>query len=280
MKPIIKYRGGKTKDIPFFQQYIPHDYHTYFEPFLGGGALYFLLEPERAVVNDINDKLITFYQDLRDNYDRFVLECEAISRDYTLNRAAFDRLKKEYPTTHVDDANEVLYYRIRDMFNGKIPLEYCYAMLYYFINKTAYSGMIRYNAAGDFNVPFGRYKSFSGDAITREHQLLLQRTTLLNTDYENVFGMATENDFMFLDPPYDCIFNDYGNDGGFNEMEQRRLAENFRNLNCRCLMVIGETPLTRELYHNNIIDRYDKRYSVNIRNRFQAAATHIVVANY
>ena len=75
MKPIIKYRGGKTKDIPFFQQYIPHDYHTYFEPFLGGGALYFLLEPERAVVNDINDKLITFYQDLRDNYDRFVLEC-------------------------------------------------------------------------------------------------------------------------------------------------------------------------------------------------------------
>jgi len=280
MKPIVKYRGGKSKEIPFFEQYIPRDYHTYYEPFLGGGAVYFTLEPEHAVVNDINDKLISFYRDLRDNFDRFVAECNKVSQEYTINRAAFDRLKEQYPTTHVEDANEALYYKIRDMFNGKIQSEYCYSLLYYFINKTSYSGMIRYNASGDFNVPFGRYKSFNGDVVTQEHCDLLKRTQLFNTDYEEIFGMATENDFMFLDPPYDCIFNDYGNEGGFNEEEHRRLAANFNNLNCRCLMVIGETPLTEELYRNHIIDRYDKRYSVNIRNRFQSAATHIVVTNY
>jgi DNA adenine methylase len=113
--------------------------------------------------------------------------------------------------------------------------------------------------------------------------MLLQNTTILNTDYSNVFNMANANDFIFLDPPYDCIFNDYGNidmKNGFDEEQHRRLAIDFRNLPCRALMVIGKTPLTEELYGEFIRDEYFKNYAVNIRNRFKADAKHIVVTNY
>ena len=88
---------------------------------------------------------------------------------------------------------------------------------------------------------------------------------------------------MFLDPPYDCIFNDYGNIesvNGFDEKEQRRLASAFRELKCKAMMVIGKTPLTIELYEDLIKDEYLKSYAVNIRNRFKSEAKHIVVMNY
>jgi DNA adenine methylase len=93
--------------------------------------------------------------------------------------------------------------------------------------------------------------------------------------------MATPNDIMFLDPPYDCIFNSYGNlEKDFDDDEQRRLAEDFKNLNTRALMVIAKTPLTEELYKKYIIDEYDKNYSVNIKNRFKSEAKHIIIKNY
>ena len=95
--------------------------------------------------------------------------------------------------------------------------------------------------------------------------------------------MALGDDFIFLDPPDDCIFNDYGNIdmmNGFGEDEHRRLAADFRNLPCRALMIIGRTPLTEELYHGFIFDEYYKSYSVNIRNRFKNDRMHIVVKNY
>ena len=88
---------------------------------------------------------------------------------------------------------------------------------------------------------------------------------------------------MFLDPPYDCIFNDYGNIeavNGFDEAEHRRLASDFRNLKCKAMMVIGKTPLTVELYGDLIKDEYFKSYAVNIRNRFKSESKHIVVTNY
>ena len=95
--------------------------------------------------------------------------------------------------------------------------------------------------------------------------------------------MCNVDDFIFLDPPYDCVFSDYGNveyKEGFNEDNHRKLAEDFKNLSCKSLMVIGKTPLTEELYKEFIIDEYKKTYAVNIRNRFKSEAKHIVVANY
>ena len=284
LKPMIKYRGGKSKEIPTLIWQIPHFRGRYIEPFFGGGALFFYLEPQRAIINDINTALMMFYDGVRNNYSKIREELDEIEQLYTINRAEFDKLKALHPKDRVEDKNEELYYHLRDQFNGIKEKEYSDAVLYYYINKTAYSGMIRYNAQGEFNVPFGRYKSLNTKSVTLLHSRLLQRAELLNTDYSNVFNISDDNDFMFLDPPYDCIFSDYGNityrDDGFNENEHRRLAEDFKNLSCKTLMVIGKTPLTEELYHKYIQDEYEKNYAVNIRNRFKSSATHIIVANY
>jgi DNA adenine methylase len=95
--------------------------------------------------------------------------------------------------------------------------------------------------------------------------------------------MASKNDFMFLDPPYDCVFSDYGNaehKDGFNEKDHIELAKQYKNLNCKALMVIGRTPLTEKLYKDYIVDEYSKSYAVNIRNRFKSKASHILITNY
>ena len=98
---------------------------------------------------------------------------------------------------------------MRDFYNEKHFNEACpysYASVYYFINKTAYSGMIRYNSSGEYNVPYGRYKTLGIDCVTRNHSELLKSADIFNADYSSVFEMAQPNDFMFLDPPYDCVF--------------------------------------------------------------------------
>lgn len=283
MKPMIKYRGGKSKEIPNIMWYVPRFSGRYIEPFLGGGALFFYLEPRKAIINDINEKLINFYRGVRDDYPKLREELSEIERIYTQYRNEFEALKTQHPDERVEDRNEEMYYHLRAQFNGTEKQYYSDAALYYYINKTAYSGMIRYNSSGEFNVPFGRYPHLSTDSVTIRHSLLLQRSEIHNQDYNNIFKMANEEDFMFLDPPYDCTFSDYGNQeykDGFNEEEHRRLAKAFYELPCKAMMVIGRTPLIEELYGNDIVDEYDKSYSVNIRNRFKSEAKHVIIMNF
>lgn len=283
MNPMIKYRGGKTKEIPHFIDYIPRKFDTYFEPFLGGGAVYFHIEPQKAIINDINSKLISFYLAVRNNYPTLREQLNTLQDIYTKNQKEYKILKDKTPELRVENKNEALYYMLRDMFNGKISPQYLDGVLYFFINKTAYSGMIRYNSNGDYNVPFGRYPNFNTMLVTSEHSKLLQNAEIYNKDYSEIFAMSKADDFMFLDPPYDCIFNDYGNIdmmNGFDVEQHRRLASDFYNLSCKTLMVIGKTPLTVDLYGKYIKGEYDKSYAVNIRNRFKSEAKHIIVANY
>ena len=282
MNPVLKYRGGKSREIPRFLQYIPDDFNRYFEPFFGGGAVYFYIEPDNAIVNDVNDRLMTFYRQLRDNYSEMRRQLDELQQQYEANQVAYKKLKVQSPDIRVPNANEDLYYHIRDLFNN--PDETLLdGVIYFFINKTAYSGMIRYNNSGEYNVPFGRYPNLNTRLVTMQHSELLQGAELYSVDYQQIFDMAQEDDFMFLDPPYDCAFNDYGNVdmmNGFDEAEHRRLAADFRALTCRALMVIGKTPLTEELYEGFIFDEYYKNYAVNIKNRFNNDKMHIVVKNY
>jgi DNA adenine methylase len=283
MKPLVKYRGGKSNEIPNIERHIPRYKGRYIEPFFGGGALFFHLKPKQAIINDINSKLIAFYKGVKENYSELRQELDEIEKIYTINRKQFNALKKQTPNERVEDKNEDLYYQIRDMFNDLSEKKYSEALLYFFINKTAYSGMIRYNSKGDFNVPFGRYEHLNTTLVTPQHSELLKRAEIYNFDYKNIFEMSQPDDFMFLDPPYDCVFSDYGNEeykDGFNDNCHKQLAADFRNLKCKALLVIGRTPLTEKLYGDMIIDEYAKNYSVNIRNRFKSIATHILVANY
>ncbi|MCD8284557.1 MAG: Dam family site-specific DNA-(adenine-N6)-methyltransferase [Opitutae bacterium] len=282
MKPMIKYRGGKSREIPYIIRDIPKFDGRYIEPFFGGGALFFYLEPERSIINDINSKLMAFYKGVRDDYENMSRELDELEAIYARNRKEFDALKAIHPNKRVEDKNEELYYKLRAMFNDAAAKTYSDAVLYYYINKTAYSGMIRYNSNGEFNVPFGRYKCLNTKFVTEAHHKLLQRAEIFNTDYSDIFNMCHPEDFVFLDPPYDCIFSDYGNEeyrGGFSEDNHRRLARDFKDLPCKAMMVIGRTPLTEELYGGYIAGEYEKKYAVNIRNRFKSAARHIIVTN-
>lgn len=284
MKPIIKYRGGKSQELKNFIHHISNEsFDTYFEPFFGGGAMYFALEPEKAVINDTNLKLMSLYQDVRDHYEKFHEQLHALGELYLYNQQKYSQLKaSSNQNERVLNKNESLYYYMRREFNDPSGA-YLDGVVYYFINKTAYSGMIRYNKKGEYNVPFGRYKNFNSELVEESHSKLLQTAELYHTDYSEIFHLAKPEDIMFLDPPYDCVFNDYGNlekEDGFNEEEQRRLAQDFRNLNTRALMIINKTPLTEELYRNYKIGEYEKRYSVNIKNRFKNTATHMIVKNY
>ncbi len=283
MKPLVKYRGGKSKEIPHLIKHIPQYHGRYIEPFFGGGALFFYLEPKRAIINDINSKLISFYLGVKNEFETLKKELTEVEKIYTRNRKKFEELKSKTPSKRVEDENEPLYYRIRDMFNELSTKRYSDALLYFFINKTAYSGMIRYNAKGEFNVPYGRYANLNTSLVTQSHNRLLANTEIYNLDYSEIFKMATEDDFMFLDPPYDCIFSDYGNvehKDGFNEANHIELANQFKQLKCKALMVIGRTQLTEKLYGDFIVDEYGKSYAVNIRNRFKSEASHILISNY
>jgi DNA adenine methylase len=282
MKPLVKYRGGKSKEIPHIVKHIPSYTGRYIEPFFGGGAMFFYLEPKRAIINDINLKLMSFYLEVKTNFEVLKKELSEVEMIYISNRKEFELLKSKTPNERVADKNEPLYYEMRDMFNELAKKRYSDALLYFFINKTSYSGMIRYNAKGEFNVPYGRYANLNTSLVTEAHNHLLAKTEIYNLDYSDIFNMAREDDFIFLDPPYDCIFSDYGNveyKDGFNEQSHIELADNFHSLKCKALMVIGRTELTEKLYGNQIVDEYGKSYAVNIRNRFKSSATHILVSN-
>lgn len=106
MKPIIKYRGGKSKEIPLLIRYIPEYEGRYIEPFFGGGAMYFHIEPENAVINDINTKLMNFYIAVQQNYLNLSKELEIIERIYSDNRVDYETLKNQHPDDRVEDKNE------------------------------------------------------------------------------------------------------------------------------------------------------------------------------
>ena len=213
------------------------------------------MSPEKAFINDINSNLINFYKEIAS--DKFALikkELLELEKLYLKNNKTFLENKKL-----IKNPNEELYYNIRKMFNNKIERKYSYATIYYFINKLAYSGMIRYNSKGEFNVPYGRYKNFNTSLLTFEHHNQLKRTEIYNGSYEKGFDLATSE---------------------FDEEKHRKLASDFKNLSAPAMMIISETPLINDLYKNYIKDSYPKTYSVNIRNKFKSEANHLIITNY
>ena len=282
MKPMIKYAGGKSREIEVIKRFIPEYTGRYIEPFLGGGALYFYLEPEKSIINDVNSKLIEFYLGIRNEFPQIKKELSSIENQYVSNRMDFEK-RKGKADIKVEDANEKLDYQMRNFFNNNSKPDFHPATIYFFINKTAYSGMIRYNREGKYNVPYGRYKNFNTELVSKSHSELLKRSEIYCEDYKKIFDMSDEDDFIFLDPPYDCVFSNYGNKemvNGFTEEMHKKLAKDFKKLKAKALMVIGKTPFIEELYKDYIIYEYDKKYAVNIKNRFNTETKHLIITNY
>ena len=123
MNPMIKYRGGKHKEIAHFVNHMPKEYSIYIEPFFGGGALYFYLQPERAIINDVNSRLYIFYKEMQEKYPEARVQLDKLQNIYEENQGAYELLKKKHPDDRVENKNEELYYLMRDAFNHKITVD-------------------------------------------------------------------------------------------------------------------------------------------------------------
>ena len=203
LKPIIKWSGGKKDELKHILPHIPASYSNYLEPFIGGGAVYFHLNPEYAVINDVHKELVDFYQSIKNG-----------------NATAIYDFMKQHPN------EEETYYKVRGYNNTEVLDN---AKRFYYLRKTCYRGMLRYNKNGGFNIPFGRYKTYNFEEIkNKEYEELLKRTEIFNSSFENIFNNYNDSDnFMFLDPPYDSEFTDYGY-CTFGKEEQRKLAKCFK----------------------------------------------------
>ena len=259
MKPIIKWSGGKSDEIPFFEKYIPCDYKLYLEPFIGGGSVYFHLEPKKAVIADIHNELIDLYQNIKDGNANEIFK--------------FMEINKNEETTYYNIRNEMIIENTLD--NAK---------RFYYQRKTCFRGMLRYNKNGKFNIPFGRYKNINYQCLNNtNYEKLLKRTEILKKSFEYIFeNYNDENNFMFLDPPYDSEFTDYGY-CKFGKDEQKTLAKLFKETKIKCLMIIGKTPFIEELYKDYIIESYKKNYRFKLyggRIGDEINTEHLIIKNY
>ena len=259
IKPIIKWSGGKGDEISLFEMHIPIKYDTYIEPFIGGGALFFKLAPKKAVISDVHTELIDLYNSIGQG-----------------NANEIYKFMEQSPN------DEDTYYKIRDemVIHNKLDN----AKRFYYQRKTCFRGMLRYNKSGKFNIPFGRYKNCNYSELqNKEYEILLARTTVLCKSFEYVFeNYNDENNFMFLDPPYDSEFTDYGY-CQFGKKEQETLAKKFKETKIKCLMVIGKTPFIEELYKGFIVDEYDKKYRFKLydgRIGDEINTKHLIIKNY
>jgi DNA adenine methylase len=259
MKPIVKWSGGKSDELDKILPHVPDEYDTYVEPFMGGGALFFHLKPNKAVINDIHPELITFYKALQ-NGD---------------GNAIYSIMKE-----HANDAET--YYHVRDVLKPTTDVEK--AFQFYYLRKTCYRGMLRYNKYGGFNIPFGRYKTFNFEEVKNtDYENVLQHARIMNNDFEDVFNNCnSSNNFCFIDQPYDSVFTDYGY-CKFDKKDQERLCKCFKATTMKCLMIVGETDYIRELYDGYIVDSYPKKYRFKLHSKRvgdDINNNHLIIKNY
>lgn len=232
-KTFLKWAGGKNWFISHEQHRLPAQYHRYIDPFLGGGSLYFFLEPPIAIINDINRELITTFSAIRDDWQRVERALEVHSRHHS----------QEY------------YYQIRAM-RPRTPATIAARMIY--LNRTCFNGIYRVNRNGGFNVPIGTHNNVILNTDNFEQRsAILQNAQIFCQDFEEIIDMAEAEDFLFCDPPYSVQDenNRFVNYTAqlFNWNDQVRLAQSLhraKDRNVKIIMTNVNHPAVRALYEN------------------------------
>jgi DNA adenine methylase len=252
-RPFVKFVGGKTKLLPEILQRLPAAFNTYYEPFLGGGAVFFALTEENrfknAVIGDANADLMRTYEALARDVDNVIRE---------LKKHLY---KEEY------------YYAVRKLRPGLLSLT-DHAARFIYLNKTGFNGLYRVNKKGEFNVPFGRY---TNPTICDEENLRTvaavlgkDHGTAVTGDFERTVDGANKGDVVYFDPPYvpaseTANFTAY-TVGGFGLQDQIRLRDVAKRLAARGVHVLlsnSDTPLVRELYEKFNLEEVQVPRSIN-----------------
>ena len=267
-KPFVKWAGGKRQLINILINEIPKEgFNTYIEPFVGGGALFFEVLPQKAIVNDLNKELINAYLVIKNNVNNLI-----------------ESLKE-----HKNE--EEYFYKIRAL-NPERLTSVERASRFIFLNKTCFNGLYRENSKGQFNVPFGKYKNpkilDEENLISISEFLNSIEIQIFNKDYKEVCQLAQEGDFVYLDPPYYPIsktssFTKY-NKCNFTEQNQIELANTFKELDkkgCYVMLSNSNTEFIKELYKDYNIIEVEANRSINCKgNKRAKAKIEILVKNY
>ena len=272
-KPFVKWAGGKRQIMDKLMKYVPYEFDTYYEPFVGGGALLFELSPKKAVINDSNKELMNVYEVLC-NEEKFKKLCS------TLN--SYER-----------DHSEEFYYELRNKDKNKSALgrlsDYTRAARTIYLNKACFNGLYRVNSKNEFNVPFGKkakVNTYEGsNLITVSNYLTMNDIKILSVDFEDAVKDAKKGDFVYFDPPYDSetsTFNSYTEEG-FGKEEQRRLAKVFKELDEKGVYVMlsnHNTTLINELYKDYNIHVIEAKRNINSNGNKRGKVEEVIITNY
>jgi len=245
-RPFLKWAGGKAQSLNDIYKYIPKTYGSYYEPFVGGGSLFFLLKPATAFLSDANWELMTTYKVVKESVDGLI---ERLS-NMKVDKDFYNELRKQNPKelSNIDAAARMIY-----------------------LNKTCYNGLHRVNSKNEFNVPFGNYPN---PTVCDKGNLKmcskdLAKADLQATYFENVLSNVKENDLVYLDPPYlqlkDNSFVTYTK-AGFCVEDHERLAQCFDEMvakGAKVLLSNSDTAWARERFAKYKIVELQSRRSIN-----------------
>lgn len=288
-EPILSWAGGKRHILGEITRRLPpkDKFNTYYEPFFGGGAVFFDLAPSNGYINDINDRLMSFYKEIREQPEQIIGE----------NKELDKRLEKEDK-----DGQEDIYYELREEFNslrnedGSCADTYREAVLMLFLNRTCWNALYRTNEDGEFNVPMGtKWTRMSGieDQVRKAHKVL-QDTRITSKDFTYVKNRVKENDLVFFDPPYPAEsqtaqFNEY-DASRFGRDKQEELRELALELDRRGAHVtITNGPSSEPIYreHEDFSRTFriaplrgERRINSDETQRQDLGKTEIIVTNF
>jgi DNA adenine methylase len=268
MKPFVKWAGGKRQLLPELLKHVPSSFKTYYEPFVGGGALFWELmnmtavaAPFPAALGDSNDRLMRAYRGVRDHVEAVI----EILKDFGNNEKTF------YEIRATEDIDECA--------------DWTVAAWLIYLNKTCFNGLYRVNKAGRFNVPFGRYvnPNICDEEGLRECSRGLEGADLDFGDFEFILRHVASDDFVYFDPPYVPVsktsFTAYGKNG-FGIEDHRRLARCALKLKRRGVHVLlsnSSAPIVRELYEGFEIIEVEARRSVNSKASGRGAVKEVII---
>lgn len=268
--PFLKWVGGKRQLMPAIKELIPKNYTNYYEPFIGGGAVLFDLQPKNAVINDFNEELINVYQTIKENPEELISDLKTHKNEshYFYDLRALDREDNFENLSNIKKASRVIY-----------------------LNKTCYNGLYRVNNSGEFNSPFGRYKNpnIVNETTIRavSKYLNTNKITILNGDFEEALKGIKKGSFVYFDPPYHPVsassnFTGYVQ-GGFDMYEQVRLSDLCNKLNekgINFLLSNSATQFIEDLYKEYKISYVKANRSINSNAKKRGEIDEVLIRNY
>ncbi len=267
-KPFVKWAGGKRQVIDKLMMYVPDEFNTYYEPFVGGGALLFELSPRSAVINDSNKELMNVYECIKDD-KKFEAMCRELNH-------------------HEMYHSEEYYYEIRNLDRDKKKYnkmaDYKRAARTIYLNKACFNGLYRVNSKNECKKT--KVNTYEGQNLGIICGFLnYNDIKLLSTDFEEAVKTAKKGDFIYFDPPYDSdtsTFNSYTEEG-FGKNEQRRLASVFKELDSRgCYVMLSNhnTNLVNELYAGYHFHVIEAKRSINSNGKKRGKVEEVIITNF